>query len=99
MRIYRSGFTRNDRRDGIQGGAGSFQSFRYSFVRENVHIVHVDPKCDDVARLVKGYRRPRAIHGEEARKSTIIARHHSVDFVPYCRTQAASNLSILHVKG
>lgn len=49
--------------------------------------------------LVKGVSgRPRAIHGREARKS-IITRRHSADFVPYCRTQAASNLSILRVKG
>lgn len=41
-----------------------FQNFRYSFVREYVHIVHVDPKRDDAPRSREGIsRRPRAIHG------------------------------------
>jgi len=44
-------------------------------------------------------RRPQAIHGKGARKSTIITRHHFIDFVPYCCTQAQATFQPFALKG
>lgn len=76
----------NDRKEAIQEEQEVSGEFSILFcARKYTCRTHVVVKCDDVARLLKGYQSDR--EALEVQKPEKVLQHnaaHSADFVPYC---------------